>query len=201
MTTGVRFGPIPQNAVHLCVDMQRLFADPTFWQTPWMARVLPTVVRLCEARAAQTCFTRFLPVASPDEAWGQWRRYWRHWAPLTLEHLDPGLVELVPELRLFTPPARVVDKLTYSPWTDTDLAPRLRNDGVDCLVVSGAETDVCVLATVLGAVDLGFRVVIVSDAVCSSSDKAHDALVDLYHDRFSHQIETAECDEVLDTWA
>ena len=43
--------------------------------------------------------------------------------------------------------------------------------------------------------------VIVSAAVCSSSDKAHDALVDLYHDRFSHQIETAECDEVLDTWA
>ncbi|MHC2279292.1 hypothetical protein ACVME8_005935 [Bradyrhizobium diazoefficiens] len=38
-----------------------------------------------------------------------------------------------------------------------------------------AETDVCVLSTVLSAVDLGFRVVIVEDALCSSSDVGHDA--------------------------
>ncbi|WP_303699417.1 isochorismatase family protein [Brevundimonas naejangsanensis] len=48
--------------------------------------------------------------------------------------------------------------------------------------------------------DLGFRVIVVSDAVCSSSDQAHEALLDLYHDRFSQQIETAECDEVLEAW-
>jgi nicotinamidase-related amidase len=72
---------------------------------------------------------------------------------------------------------------------------------VDTLVVTGAETDMCVLATVLGAVDLGFRVVVVADALCSSSDQSHDALLGLYHDRFGQQIETAECDEVLDAWA
>ena len=38
---------------------------------------------------------------------------------------------------------------------------------VDTLVVTGGETDICVLATVLGAVDRGFRVVLVSDAICS----------------------------------
>ncbi|GAB9139429.1 hypothetical protein BDS110ZK25_27740 [Bradyrhizobium diazoefficiens] len=38
-----------------------------------------------------------------------------------------------------------------------------------------AETDVCALSTVLSAVDLGFRVVIVEDALCSSSDVGHDA--------------------------
>ncbi|MGY4466887.1 nicotinamidase-related amidase [Bradyrhizobium sp. LB9.1b] len=42
-------------------------------------------------------------------------------------------------------------------------------------MITGAETDVCVLSTVLGAVDLGFRVVIVKDALCSSSDVGHDA--------------------------
>jgi nicotinamidase-related amidase len=44
-------------------------------------------------------------------------------------------------------------------------------------VITGAETDVCVLSTVLNAVDLGFRVVIVEDALCSSSDVGHDALM------------------------
>jgi nicotinamidase-related amidase len=32
------------------------------------------------------------------------------------------------------------------------------------LTVTGSETDVCVLATVLDAVDLGYRVIVVRDA-------------------------------------
>ena len=32
-------------------------------------------------------------------------------------------------------------------------------------IVSGSETDVCVLATVLDAVDMGYRVIIARDAV------------------------------------
>ncbi len=95
----------------------------------------------------------------------------------------------------------MLDKAHYSPWLDTGLATALMTGQVDTLVVTGAETDMCVLATVLGAVDLGFRVVVVSDALCSSSDQSHDALLDLYHDRFGQQIETAECDEVLEAWA
>ncbi len=56
MASGIHFGPIPANAVHLCVDMQRLFAEDTAWRTPWMPRVLPVVVRLCERKAERTCF-------------------------------------------------------------------------------------------------------------------------------------------------
>jgi len=120
---------------------------------------------------------------------------------MTLENLGEERVELLPELQVFTPPARVLDKSRYSPWLNTGLASALMASQVDTLVVTGAETDMCVLATVLGAVDMGFRVVVVSDALCSSSDQSHDALLALYHDRFGQQIETAECDEVLEMWA
>lgn len=165
-----------------------------------MPRVLPVVVRLCERRADRTCFTRFIPARSPGDGQGAWRRYWRRWESITLENLGEEGVELLPELQTFTPPARILDKAHYSAWTGTNLAAALAAGQVDTLVVTGAETDMCVLATVLGAVDLGFRVIVVSDAVCSSSDQAHEALLNLYHDRFSQQIETAECDEVLDAW-
>ena len=47
----------------------------------------------------------------------------------------------------------------------------------------------CVLATVLDAVDLGFRTIVVEDALCSSFDEGHDALMTLYRNRFSEQIE------------
>jgi nicotinamidase-related amidase len=56
------------------------------------------------------------------------------------------------------------------------------------------------LATVLHAVDLGYRVILVRDAVCSSSDKGHDAMLAVYHGRYSLQIETANAEEVLRQW-
>lgn len=56
------------------------------------------------------------------------------------------------------------------------------------MLVSGGETDVCVLATVLGAVDAGFRVIVATDALCSSVDETHDAIIGFYHERLSTQI-------------
>jgi nicotinamidase-related amidase len=57
-----------------------------------------------------------------------------------------------------------------------------------------------VLASVLSAVDLGYRVIIVRDAVCSSSDEGHDMLLRLYDTRFSEQIETADAETILSQW-
>jgi nicotinamidase-related amidase len=56
----------------------------------------------------------------------------------------------------------------------------LRQREAAALIGSGSETDVCVLATVLDAVDIGYRVIVVRDAICSSSDEGHDMLVRLY---------------------
>ncbi len=56
------------------------------------------------------------------------------------------------------------------------------------------------LATVLSAVDHGYRVVIVSDAICSSSDPGHDALLGMYRQRFSQQIEIATSGQILQAW-
>ena len=65
----------------------------------------------------------------------------------------------------------------------------LRRRGITTVIVTGGETDVCVLATVLAAVDWGFRVVLPDDALCSANDATHDALMKLYRERYSQQIE------------
>jgi nicotinamidase-related amidase len=109
-------------------------------------------------------------------------------------------VDLVAPLADLTPPAVVVDKPVYSPFLGWRLPAILRQRDADTLVVTGAETDVCVLATVLGAVDHGYRVVLVMDGVCSSSDTGHDALMTLYRERFSEQVAVASADEVLASW-
>jgi nicotinamidase-related amidase len=95
----------------------------------------------------------------------------------------------------------VLDKHVYSPWLDARLHNGLQERGVDTLIVSGGETDVCVLATILGAIDRGYHVVIAVDAVCSSADETHDAMMTLYESRFGQQIQTANTAEIVERWS
>ena len=68
------------------------------------------------------------------------------------------------------------------------------------MIVTDAETDVCVLSTILAAVDLGYRVIVVKDGLCSSADQTHDALLGLYAQRFDLQVELTQANELLEVW-
>jgi nicotinamidase-related amidase len=193
--------PLTEKTVHLCIDMQGIFAPGGPWATPWMERVLPVVTEIAGRFPARTVFTRFITPQQPEGMPGMWRRYYRRWRETTRDRIDPSLLDLVPPLARLTPPAAVIDKMRYSAFAEPQLLQHLRERGADGLIVTGSETDVCVLATVLGAVDLGYRVIVVRDAICSSSDEGHDALLRVYHRRYSEQIETADADEVLRRWA
>ena len=197
---GLRYGPLGAGCVHLCCDMQRLFAEETEWHTPWMARVVPQARRIAEAHAARTVFTRFIPAQRPGEGDGTWKRYYQHWASMTIDQLGKDMLDLVPELAMFVPPAKVVDKHVYSPWLSPALDAQMRDLAANTVVVTGSETDVCVLATVLGAVDRGYRVVVAIDAICSSADETHDASLRVYDSRYGQQVETATTDHVLANW-
>jgi nicotinamidase-related amidase len=180
--------------------MQRMFAEDTDWHLPWMARVRPVVNSLARRYPNRTVFTRFIPAIRAGDGTGTWRRYYQRWRSMTIEELGPERVRLVPELESLTPPATVVDKFRYSPWYRTKLSTVLQERRTDTLIVSGGETDVCVIATVLGAIDRGYRVIIVTDGLCSSSDAAHDAALRIFHDRFTEQVETVCAETILREW-
>ena len=197
---GLIRGPLKGSTGHLCIDMQEMFAQDTPWHTPWMKRVLPKVVQIAEAHPQETIYTRFIPPENPWDMHGSWRVFYERWPEMTAARIDPKLLELVRPLTELAAIGKVVDKRFFSPFHSTDLDGQLRERGLDTLVITGAETDMCVLAAVLDAVDLGYRVVIPVDAVCSSSDEMHDALLGLYRNRFSSQIETADTDLILARW-
>jgi len=188
------------DAVHLLVDMQNIFARGGVWETPWMERVLPVIVEIAGRYTTRTVFTRFITPMNGTDRPGRWRRYFGKWHRATRTELPSSELELVPALQRFVPPARVLDKPAYSAFSESPLAEFLLQKNVSTLVVTGAETDVCVLASILDAVDLGFRVVLVEDAVCSSSDAGHDALMTLYRTRYSEQIELIKSQELPLLW-
>lgn len=117
-----------------------------------------------------------------------------------MAELEPGMVSLLPELQALCPPAAIFDKSTYSPWWDGRLHTAMKQRGCSTLIVTGGETDVCVLATILGAIDLGYRVIVVTDALCSSADETHDAVMTVYHHRYGQQVETVTAELLLDEW-
>lgn len=57
MATALRYGPIAADAVHICVDMQVLFASGSPWQVPWFEKTLPNIREIAMAHAAATIFT------------------------------------------------------------------------------------------------------------------------------------------------
>ena len=185
---------------HLCVDMQRMFAERTDWHTPWMAKVIPVVTEIARTHSAETIFTRFIPPERPEHAPGAWRTYFERWRSFTRSEIDLELLDLVEPLRELTPPASLCDKPALSAFERTDLQDFLDRRKVDTLVITGAETDVCVLATVVSAVDRGFLVVLPKDALCSSTDETHDALITLYGKRFAAQVVLTDAEQLLRAW-
>ncbi|SFJ10251.1 Nicotinamidase-related amidase [Nitrosomonas sp. Nm34] len=186
--------------VHMCVDMQKIFAEPTEWSTPWAYKILPQLIALTEFDPSKTIFTRFIPMKTSIEGVGMWRKYYERWECMTLKKINPALIDLISELSQFVPPAVVIDKHVYGPWMETTLHQYLQKRGINTLIISGGETDICVLATIMGAIDLGYRIILARDALCSSQDSCHDSIINIYENRFSIQLEVYTTEKILSHW-
>jgi nicotinamidase-related amidase len=180
--------------------MQRIFAEETPWHVEWMDRITEQVVEITSRHAARTVFTRFIPPERPDDLPGKWQDYYRKWRSMTQDHLPSELYGLIRPLEHFVPPARLFDKYTYSPWHDGTLHIALQQSGIDTITITGGEADVCVLAAILGAIDHGYGVILIEDAVCSSADQTYDASLTLLRSRFSVQLDVMTTEEFLSAY-
>ncbi len=192
--------PIGPDAVHVCIDMQRIFAEETGWHTASIPDILPNVVRLTGHAPRRTVFTRFRTPPKPAAARGHWRRYYERWSELTTDVIGEAMLDVMAELAAFAPPARIADKTTYSAFESAGFRAMLDDLGCETVICSGVETDVCVLGTVMQAMDLGYRVIVADDAVQSSTPDAHRAALDHVYRRFEDQIEIGGTAEVIANW-
>jgi nicotinamidase-related amidase len=88
-------------------------------------------------------------------------------------------VEIDPRLDMRPSDSLLVKKYA-SCFFGTDLVPRLTNQRVDTLIITGCTTSGCVRATAVDAVQNGFRPMVVREAVGDRSKAAHDqSLFDL----------------------
>jgi nicotinamidase-related amidase len=93
------------------------------------------------------------------------------------EQYVKGLGPTLSELRQRAPAAPSIEKLTFSCCGNEAFVKQLKASGRTQIIVSGMETHVCVLQTVIELLADGFDVHIVKDAVLSrSSDNQQTAI-------------------------
>jgi nicotinamidase-related amidase len=87
--------------------------------------------------------------------------------------IDPALEPVKGEI--------LVNKLSAGTFATTNLAEQLRSRGIDRVVITGVVTDVCVSTTAREAADRNFKVVVVSDACTTFSERLHQANLETLH--------------------
>ena len=179
---------LSRSAVLAVIDMQKVFADRrSEWYTPGFAEIVPPVLRLTQAFAGRTVFTRFV---APSQPRGAWRAYYQQWSfALRPEHWDG--YRLVDEIDRLGP--TTMDTSTFGKWTPR-LADRVGDQGE--LVLAGVSTDCCVLSTALAAADAGVRVLVAEQACAGQDPASHQQALSAMR-LYAPLIEVVDVEELL----
>ncbi|MFF5431149.1 cysteine hydrolase family protein [Streptomyces griseofuscus] len=91
----------------------------------------------------------------------------------------------------------VVRKVRIGAASTTDLYERLRERGIDTLILSGISTSGVVLSTLTDAADRDYRVIVLSDGVADRDQEVHRVLLEKVFPMRSYVIDIAELRELL----
>jgi nicotinamidase-related amidase len=193
----------------LVVDMQRGFLDPGAAMEVPEARVIVPTVAMLIARFRQTrvpvAVSQFVYSPAAPLLVGDLHPEHRPAIPGAVAGFgrpssscllgDPS-VDVVPELAP-EPAELVVRKHWYDAFAGTPLDGALRAQGVRSLVVM---TDICVLATVVGAFNREYRVTVVEDGVATLWPEIQRATLDIVRRAYGRVAPAKVLDEEIAGW-
>jgi nicotinamidase-related amidase len=202
----------PGRTALLVVDMQRAFVEPgQAMEVPPAREVVPRIQELLaifREKGLPVVFTEF--TYSPA-------------APLLVGELHPehrpaaagaatgfgrpsssclegeDNVAVIPELAPHADEL-VVRKHYYDGFNGTVLDGALRARGVTTVVVTGTMTDICVLATVIGAFNREYRLVVVEDAVATLWPEIQRATLDIVRRAYARVLSAKELADEVARW-
>ncbi|KAK1380509.1 Isochorismatase domain-containing protein [Heracleum sosnowskyi] len=157
--------PNPEKSVLLVIDMQNYFSSIA-------GAIIPSITKtidLCRRASIPVIFTRH----SHDPA-VQSRNMLAEWWNNDL------IIDGTPEAEIMPEVGRrdgdmVVGKDTYSAFRGTRLEERLKEMGVEEVIITGVMTNLCCETTAREAFVRGFRVFFSTDATATSSEELHEA--------------------------
>lgn len=196
----------------LVIDMQHGFLDPgAVMEVPPAREIVPVLRGLLDrfrAMALPVVFSEFVyspavPLLvgelhpehqpAPDGAGGGFGR--PSSACLAGHPSADTVAELAPQ-----PGELVIRKHWYDAFAGTPLDGVLRARRVTSLVVTGTMTDICVLATVMGAFNREYRVTVVEDGVATLWPEIQRATLDIVRRAFGRVVPAKAVADELSQW-
>lgn len=80
----------------------------------------------------------------------------------------------------------------FNAFLGADLHDRFQRGGVERLILAGLTSQTCVEGTGRHALEAGYHVTFLSDAVADFADVAHRAVLDVSHQTFGHAVITVD---------
>lgn len=199
----------PGRTALLVVDMQRGFVLPgEAMEVPPAREIVPRIRALRDlfrARGLPVAFTEFVYSEAAPLLVGELHPEHKPappGAPTRFGRPSSACLEGTPsadtvdELRPL-PGELVVRKRWYDGFAGTPLDGALRARGVTSLVITGTMTDICVLATVIGAFNREYRVAVAEDGVATLWPEIQRATLDIIGRAYGRVVSTkALMDEV-----
>ena len=204
--------PEPGRTALVVVDMQRGFLDPgEAMEVPPAREIVPAIqslLSLFRDKRLTVVFTEFVYSESVPVLIGSLHPEHRPAAPgaprgfgLPSSSCLEGTpsAETVPALAP-RPGEIVVRKRGYDAFAGTQLDTALRARNVTSLVVTGTMTDICVLATVTGALHREYRVTAVEDGVATLWPEIQRAALDIMARAYGRVATAKEVVDQISGW-
>ena len=202
----------PGRTALIVIDMQRGFLDPgEAMEVPPAREIVPRIqalVGLFREKRLPVVFTEFVYSQRVPLLVGELHPEHKRARPAgprgfglpsssCLEGEDSAktVSDLAPR-----PDELVVRKHWYDAFNGTPLDGALRARGVTALVLTGTMTDICVLASVVGAFNREYRLVVVEDAVATLWPEIQRATLDIFRRAFARVASAKEVADEVAAW-
>jgi isochorismate hydrolase len=183
-----------QSSALIVVDMQNFFIDETCHAcVPSAKAILDNVNRLIILYSTLKLPIVFTRYALPENAKpGTMSRWWR--TPLEDDSTES---ELYPGLKVPSG-SKIISKMTYDGFNDTNLEALLLENNVDTVVITGVMTHLCCETTARSAFVRNFNVYFVIDGNATINEALHMSTLRNLSDGFAVPVTTAGLIEALE---
>lgn len=127
-----------------------------------------------------------------------WRTYYYYNKEVTTEMLGTKATEIIEEFdpEIGNPATKIAMKKTASAFSSSQFVEMVECEAPLFLVICGIETDYCVLATAMDALNRGYFVIIPTDACASSKPHGQRNAKGIF-ERFPEQVWLTTTDKLL----
>lgn len=155
----------------LVTDMQKVYLKGQKWACKNINSASGNIIRILNKCDCDVMFTAF---AAPQNPKGQWKTYNRVNVDV---NSCPEMSEIIDKFKRYIKKYPLLIKDKYSSLSNEIVrksAYKMMQNG-GRIVLTGVVSECCVLSTAMAAIDLGFKVIYLKDAVAGSNKKYEKA--------------------------